>query len=113
MSWTSWRLLKRSRPAKIIARMRYKVDGLRNGIDVTTTPEGFKFVYQQFVKAVREKPELSALYGLIQASTFDNAKNLPPDYIPSLMNSYPPELIKAYLRGVYKPDQRHYLSPVR
>jgi hypothetical protein len=35
---------------KIIARMRYKVDGLRNGIDVTTTPEGFKFVYQQFVK---------------------------------------------------------------
>ncbi|MBN0203805.1 hypothetical protein JTL45_35105, partial [Pseudomonas aeruginosa] len=24
---------------KIIARMRYKVDGLRNGIDVTTTPE--------------------------------------------------------------------------
>lgn len=52
---------------KIIARMRYKVDGLRNGIDVTTTPEGFKFVYQQFVKAVREKPELSALYGLISA----------------------------------------------
>lgn len=39
---------------KIIARMRYKVDGLRNGIDVTTTPEGFKFVYNQFVKAVRK-----------------------------------------------------------
>ena len=86
---------------KIIARMRYKVDGLRNGIDVTTTPEGFKFVYQQFVKAVREKPELSALYGLIQASTFDNAKNLPPDYIPSLLSSYPDELIQAYLRGKF------------
>lgn len=43
---TAWR--------KIIARMRYKIDGLRNGIDVTTTPEGFKFVYEQFVKAVRE-----------------------------------------------------------
>ena len=38
---------------KIIARMRYNVAGLRNGIDVTTTPEGFKFVYQQFAKAVR------------------------------------------------------------
>lgn len=86
---------------KIIARMRYKVDGLRNGIDVTTTPEGFKFVYQQFVKAVREKPELSALYGLIQASTFDNAKNLPPDYISSLLSSYPDELIQAYLRGKF------------
>lgn len=86
---------------KIIARMRYNVAGLRNGIDVTTTPEGFKFVYQQFAKAVRDKPSLSTLYGLVQASTFDNEKNLPPDYIPSLMESYPPELIKAYLRGQF------------
>ncbi len=86
---------------KIIARMRYKVEGLRNGIDVTTTPEGFKFVYQQFVKAVRDKPELATLYGLVQASTFDNEANLPGDYIPSLLASYPPELIKAYLRGQF------------
>lgn len=86
---------------KIIARMRYNIPGLRNGIDVTTTPEGFKFVYQQFVKAVREKPELASLYGLIQASTFENAKNLPPDYIPSLLSSYPDELIQAYLRGKF------------
>lgn len=86
---------------KIIARMRYNVPGLRNGIDVTTTPEGFKFVYQQFAKAVRDKPSLSTLYGLVQASTFDNEKNLPADYIPSLMESYPPELIKAYLRGQF------------
>ena len=50
---TAWR--------KIIARMRYKIDGLRNGIDVTTTPEGFKFVYEQFVKAVREKTGLASL----------------------------------------------------
>ena len=90
---TAWR--------KIIARMRYKIDGLRNGIDVTTTPEGFKFVYEQFVKAVREKTELASLYGLVQASTFDNEKNLPADYIPSLLESYPPELIKAYLRGQF------------
>ncbi len=81
--------------------MRYKVDGLRNGIDVTTTPEGFKFVYNQFVKAVREKPELRSMYGLVQASTFDNEKNLPDDYIPSLLASYPPELIKAYLNGQF------------
>lgn len=86
---------------KIIARMRYNVPGLRNGIDVTTTPEGYKFVWQQFVKAIRDKPELSALYGLVQASTFDNEANLPSDYIPSLMASYPPELIKAYLDGQF------------
>lgn len=86
---------------KIIARMRYNVPGLLNGIDVTTTPEGFKFVYQQFVKAIRDKPELAALYGLIQASTFDNELNLPADYIPSLLASYPPALIAAYLRGQF------------
>lgn len=86
---------------KIMARMRYKADGLKNGIDVTTTPEGFKFVYQQFVKAVRDKPELASLYGLVQASTFDNGKNLPDDYISSLLASYPPQLISAYIRGQF------------
>lgn len=86
---------------KIIARMRYKLDGLANGIDVTTTPEGFKFVYQQFVKAVREKPELASLYGMVQASTYDNARNLPDDYIESLRASYPPQLIEAYIRGQF------------
>lgn len=90
---TAWR--------KIIARMRYKTDGLLNGIDVTTTPEGFKFVYQQFWKQVREKPELGSLYGMVQASTYDNELNLPEDYISSLMASYPPQLIDAYLRGKF------------
>src|SRR5450830_1632 len=86
---------------KIIARMRYKVPGLLNGIDVTTTPEGFKFVYQQFVKALRDKPSLAGMYGLIQASTYDNELNLPDDYIQSLFESYPPQLILAYLRGKF------------
>ncbi len=85
---------------KIIARMRYNVAGLRNGIDVTTTPEGFKFVYQQFAKAVRDKPSLNALR-LGAGLDVRQRKNLPADYIPSLMESYPPELIKAYLRGQF------------
>jgi hypothetical protein len=90
---TAWR--------KIIARMRYNLPNLRNGIDVTTTPEGFKFVYEQFVKALREKPSRAKMYGLVQASTYQNAKNLPFDYIPSLLESYPPQLIEAYLRGQF------------
>ncbi|PZQ45239.1 MAG: terminase [Micavibrio aeruginosavorus] len=90
---TAWR--------KIIARMRYNVDGLLNGVGVGTTPEGFKFAYNQFVKQVRDKPELSDLYGIVQASTYDNELNLPPDYISSLMASYPPQLIAAYLRGEF------------
>lgn len=83
---------------KAIARLRLKFDGL-NGLDVTTTPEGYKFVYQQWVKAVREKPSLAPLYGMVQASTFENEANLPEDYISSLRESYPPQLIEAYLLG--------------
>jgi len=78
---------------KIIARMRY--DNAPNAVDVTTTPEGFKFVYQRF----KESP--GSRYGIIQASTYDNEKNLPDDYIESLLESYPPELIAAYLNGQF------------
>ena len=86
---------------KIIARMRFVSEGLQNGIDVTTTPEGFKFVHQQFVEQLREKPQLASMYGLIQASTYDNEANLPDDYIPSLLASYPEQLIAAYIDGQF------------
>lgn len=86
---------------KIISRMRYKADGLQNGIDVTTTPEGFRFVHEQFVKLPREREDLRAMYGLVQASTYDNAANLPDDYIPSLRQSYPAQLIEAYINGQF------------
>lgn len=85
---------------KILARLRLKFDG-QNGADVATTPEGFRFTWQQWVKAVREKPELKGLYGLVQASTYDNELNLPDDYIPGLLASYPPQLIQAYLNGEF------------
>jgi Terminase large subunit, T4likevirus-type, N-terminal/Terminase RNaseH-like domain len=80
---------------KILARMRYKVDGLKNGVDVTTTPEGFKFTHDRFVKRG------GAQYGLIQASTYDNEMNLPDDYIETLKEDYPPQLIEAYLNGQF------------
>lgn len=86
---------------KIIARMRYNIAGLRNGIDVATTPEGYRFVYDQFYKQPSEKPELRGMYGLIQSSTYENARFLPADYIPSLLASYPAQLVDAYLNGQF------------
>lgn len=86
---------------KIIARMRYNIDGLRNGIDVTTTPEGFKFTYEQFVKEANSSEEKAKFYGLVQASTYDNELNLPSGYIESLKQSYPAQLIEAYLNGQF------------
>ena len=85
---------------KIIARLRLVYRG-ENGADVATTPEGFKFTYLQWVKAVRDKPELAAMYGMVQASTYENEANLPSDYIPGLLASYPPQLISAYLNGQF------------
>lgn len=90
---TAWR--------KIIARMRNNSVGLKNGIDITTTPEGFRFTYQRFVKEVRDNPVLTDSYGVMHASTYDNADNLPDDYIPSLVADYPPQLIQAYLHGKF------------
>ncbi len=86
---------------KIIARMRYKVQDLRNGIDVTTTPEGFRFVYEQFYKQPLEDPALRQMYGLIQASTHENEIFLPDDYIPSLLATYPRQLVDAYIDGQF------------
>ena len=86
---------------KIIARMRYNDPALKNGVDVTTTPEGFKETHRLFVERVSQNPGLSKTYGLVQASTYQNEKNLPEDYIQSLLDAYPDELIEAYLRGQF------------
>ena len=90
----------------IAARNSLKHYG-QNRIDVTTTPEGFRFTYNRFVKSVREDVEkgsplnLSALYGMIQASTFENEKHLDADYIPSLLATYDRQVAKAYLYGKF------------
>ena len=78
---------------KIIARMRLTIEGVVNSIGVTTTPEGFLFVYSKFAEAPTES------YSMVQASTYENEKYLPDDYIDSLKESYPEELINAYIEG--------------
>lgn len=82
---------------KMLARLRW--DDAKNGLDVTTTPEGFRAVYKIFKEDVLKKPELAKNYGIIQASTYENEKNLPDDYIQSLVETYPEELISAYING--------------
>jgi hypothetical protein len=81
---------------KVIARNRQKkLGGKLNTVAVTTTPEGFRFVYDRWKKAPAEG------YRLIQASTYSNAHNLPDGYIDSLRTSYPPNLLAAYLDGEF------------
>ena len=80
---------------KIIARMRLVVKGQLNSIGVTTTPEGFLFVYDTF------KKDPKASYSMVQASSYENEAYLPPDYIPSLIETYDEVLAMAYIRGQF------------
>ena len=84
---------------KIIARHRW--EGASNGADVATTPEGFRETHRLFVEEIAAKPALASSYGLIQASTRDNEANLPDGYIQSLIDTYPDELIDAYIDGQF------------
>ena len=80
-------------------RKRFKMpDGSwgKNTVGITTTPEGFNFVYSLWVKEHSDNPE----YELIRGKTIDNY-HLDPDYVPSLMKTYPKQLIKAYLEGEF------------
>lgn len=86
---------------KIIARMRNNEPGLLNGIDVTTTPEGFKATHKLFVADLQANPSLGKRYGIVHASTYDNEANLPEDYIPSLFEMYTAELVTAYINGQF------------
>ena len=80
---------------KIIARMRLLIPGVINGIGVTCTPEGFSFVYNMF------KKDPSVSYSMVQASTYENAEFLPPDYIETLLETYPAQLVEAYINGEF------------
>lgn len=81
---------------KVNARLRLSIAGLdHNWLSVTTTPEGFKFVYDRFAKAPKSR------YSMVQASTYENQRFLPPDYIENLLETYPANLIEAYLNGQF------------
>lgn len=81
---------------KIVARNRQKKrDGKPNTIGVATTPEGFRFVHEMWVRD--PKPG----YQVIRAPTSSNSANLPDGYIDSLRAIYPPELLQAYLDGEF------------
>lgn len=82
---------------KIISRNRQtleKYPNATNRVSCYTTPEGFRFVYEKW------KRDPAPGYELIQAKTESNPY-LPKDYIPNLYNTYPSQLIKAYLNGEF------------
>ena len=79
---------------QILARNRqYKTNG-KNTIGVTTTPEGFKFVYDTWKKNPKDG------YEIIQAPTYSNP-HLPDDYIKNLQDMYTDNLLNSYIEGEF------------
>lgn len=72
-----------------------------NTVDFTTTPEGFNWIYDFFVKQVEDDEGLEPYYGIVHASTRQNAANLPEDYIDKLYATYPANLVDAYIDGKF------------
>jgi phage terminase large subunit len=90
--------LKRAEEAwnKIIARNRQILPStsVPNKVLVASTPEGFNFIYKTWKKKARPG------YVLVKAKTTDNPF-LPENYIQSLRDSYPSQLIDAYINGEF------------
>lgn len=81
--------------SKIIARNRTKLpNGDKNITDVVGTPEGFRWMYDYFVKNDKEGRRL------IKAKTKDNPF-LPDSYIETLEETYSKEQLAAYLDGEF------------
>lgn len=80
---------------KILSRNRKTLpNGDINQLDFVSTPEGFKFLYEFFVK----KPSEDKV--LIKGRSYDNPF-LPKDYLEAMESQYTAEQINAYLNGEF------------
>jgi hypothetical protein len=76
---------------KLLGRIR--VGNIRQMV-IVSTPEGYRAMYKIFIE------EAGIGKRLIKAKTTDNY-HLPQDYIDTMKQQYPPELIEAYLNGEF------------
>jgi len=65
----------------------------------TSTPEGFKFLYEYFHDEPSNNEKITDRK-LIRGKTKDNPF-IPADFIQSLLDNYPDQLIKSYLEGEF------------
>lgn len=80
---------------KVVARLSIPLpDGRPNSLDFVSTPEGFKFLYNFFVKKPHPNKKL------IKART-ENNPFISESYISTLEAIYTPEQLLAYLNGEF------------
>lgn len=77
-----------------------------NQIFISTTPEGFKWIYHKFVKDPIPNSRL------IRMSTYSNRQNLPDGYIESLEEKFGNSpMLEAYLNGEFVSMEGHRVLP--
>lgn len=87
-----------------ISRIRHP-DAKQLAAFITTTPEGFNWLYEEFV----EKRHRG--YRVIHAKTAENV-HLPGEYVRDLTAAYDPELVRQYLMGEFvNPASGHVYGP--
>lgn len=88
-------LITKERFLEVIGRVR--VDGARfPQIALSGTPEGLAhYVYEDFV----DKPLKNSR--VIYGDTRANAQNLDASYIPTMEAAYDPQILDAYMRGIF------------
>lgn len=78
---------------RIIGRNRSVLyDGKPNAVDFVSTPEGYNFLYEFFIKEDNDTKKL------IKGITLNNP-NLPPSYVETLKKTYTEAQLNAYLYG--------------
>lgn len=85
---------------KLMGRLRANAPFIQ--FYTTSTPEGFRYLHEFFVKDAREREKkgFPINRSFIQARTYDNPF-LPEEYINDLKSNYPANLIDAYLEGKF------------
>ncbi len=82
----------------VVGRMRHKTAD--KTVDITTTPDGFNWLYEAFVTEVEEKPRVAAMRKLVHASTYEN-HHLPLEYFESLEVTFDDLLLQQEVDGLF------------
>lgn len=82
---------------KLMSRLRMR--GTSRSFDIGTTPEGFGFAYKWWKQRPEKDPSLKSDYRMYNCSTYENERNLPEDYIPTLLRDYGEGMAQAYIHG--------------
>lgn len=88
-------VMKRIAGRNSFLKRNNKGEKIKNKIDYVSTPEGFAYMYDFFVKNKNENKLL------LNLSTLDNEDNLADGYIQGLREQYTEEQLRAYLNGEF------------